>query len=124
MKIYVASKFENKEQVQLFMSILRNHGHDIVGDWTSHSIEGIPESERESYLCKSALEDYQAVKRCDALLLIDHPNMAGAYTEVGIAIADLKRVVVFGEGRDNIFFHLPLVFRVNSTSEMLALFKV
>lgn len=119
MNIYVASKFENKEKVREAINLLTQAGHDIAADWTQHSLEGVPEDKKKNYQIECAYYDFNAVKRCHVLILLDHPNMKGAYTEVGIALGAYKPVIVVGKIYDNIFFHLPNVELVDTIEQAI-----
>lgn len=121
MKVYVASKFENKTEVRKAMELLKKDGHTITFDWTIHDDTGMTGQTREDYLLMSAMHDMGGVRTADAVFLICYPGMKGAMVEVGMAIAlGLPVVVVKREIWENVFFHLPNCFHVNSIEEGIA----
>jgi nucleoside 2-deoxyribosyltransferase len=111
--VYVASKFENTTAVREAHDKLIELGHRVTHDWTYEDASKLTGEEREKYMRLCAHKDLDGVKNCDVLLLINYPKCAGAFTELGIAIALHKHIVVvdaYKEGLPhNIFFHLPWV---------------
>ena len=127
MKIYIASKFENKTQVQDVMGQLQAMGHEITFDWTVHDAGGKTQEELPAYLSMCADQDAIGVMQADLLFLIDHPACKGAYTELGLAVAFEKPVVVVKAinspltgMKQNIFMHLPEVTHVDDVPAGLA----
>lgn len=115
---YVASKFENKEEVRRVQKLLREAGHSITHDWTVEDATGLTGEVLEAYLRRCAEKDLAGVENCDFLFLLNYLHCAGSYTEFGMALA-LRRLVVVVDGRDptksrNIFFHLPNVYHFTS----------
>ena len=103
-KIYVAGKWEDREEVKLLQTELIALGHEITCDWTIHEL---PEKE------KYAIEDVEGVKACDGLiaLMIYDYQYKGSIAEIGMAIALDKPVLVIGAMFDSsIFANHPLVF--------------
>lgn len=126
MRIYVASKFENTEQVRSVMASLRAAGHTITFDWTTHNQADRQGPELYSYLQSCATDDAQGVLSAGAVLLLPvtaETPMAGAFTELGIAIARGIRVVVvdaFAESRqNNVFYFMPGVHHVKTVEEAI-----
>ncbi len=115
MKFYVASKWENKEEVRKLMYVLIEHGHTITEDWT-HSTEENNE--------KAASADFKGVHDCDVFIgLFDKPyQYKGALVEFGMALAFYKPVVVIGHGIDDqTFIHLPLIRLMNTVEDFISL---
>lgn len=111
MKYYVASKYENKEDVREVMYAIVEHGHSITEDWT-HSTETDGE--------KVALADKKGVEECDVFvgLFNINANYKGAYIEFGMAIALGKEIVIIGEHADrSTFIHLPGIKKFSTIQE-------
>ena len=109
MKIYVASKFENKDRVREVMNQLRMAGHEITHDWTREKPHPTP-AQRTQY----AEDDRQAVLRADAYVGIFEKDLkySGALVELGIAVARGIPIYILGSAIDrNIFLMLPNVSR-------------
>jgi hypothetical protein len=117
MRVYVASKFENKEEVRRVMEMLKDKGHRISYDWTDEDGAGKTGNDLAIYLRRCALEDRHGVLNAEALLLINYPNGCGMFSELGMALAlnwitpNAVRILVVDRDRgpDNIFFYLKEV---------------
>lgn len=129
MKVYVASKFENRERVRVVMAALRAAGHVVVGDWTNHTVEGLTGADKIGKLIDFAHVDLAAVRDADALVLLPVPadrTRSGAHlVEFGYALGRGKLIIVIG-GRPGaptehpIFFFLPEVHHFDSIPDALA----
>lgn len=109
MKIYVASKFENKERVREVMKQLTDAGHEITHDWT-RELPNPTEEDRKQY----ALDDKFAVLSADAYVGVFEKDFkySGALVEMGLAMAVGMPVHILGNAVDsNIFLRLPNVVR-------------
>jgi len=85
MRIYVAGKYDEKQQARAVMEQLCALGHEITYDWTQH-----PESADASNLRDAADRDLRGVLGADAvLMLFTDPLYAyrGTFTELGAALA-------------------------------------
>lgn len=118
MKIYIATKFENQQNFHELAEKLRARGHTITHDWTTESCEGMDGAERFHYTQQCAIKDVQGVAAADAVVVITHPKLSGALTELGVAIGLNKRIVIVNpwnpEAPYNIFYHLPYVEHVKT----------
>lgn len=126
MLVYVASKFENTKVVKSAYAALRESGHTITHDWTEESAEGLTGEALHVYLEECAKKDMEGVQKCDALLLINHPNGCGMYTELGIALA-LDKFIVVIDGKNpphNIFFNLNQVVHAHSLETAVKILNV
>lgn len=103
MKIYVATKWENRENARKFMDYLENYGHEITYDWT------IGQQVNED----QAIADMAGVVTADVLVFLADKELAytGALIEVGAALGCGKRVYVLGDASvtKTLFFKHPLV---------------
>jgi nucleoside 2-deoxyribosyltransferase len=105
MKIYVATRM--REDASHAIEAAQRSGIEVTHDWTRG-----PRLTRETGP-EIASVDIEAVRACDALLLLWWPGMTGAYVELGAALALGKRVVVAGaDMRDCAFLYHPLVSHV------------
>jgi nucleoside 2-deoxyribosyltransferase len=106
-RIYVASSFENKEEVRDLYTCLEILGHTITCDWTDHE-----EPYNYQQLQQWALDDAEGVEHCDALVALIAPGRTqqGTWCEIGMALAWGKPVTMIGIeptlGKP-IFAHLP-----------------
>lgn len=113
MRVYVAGRVKDIPAVQRAQAIVRGFGHEITFDWTGDNGEvrddwsGAPERAREI----SSMER-DAVRDADALVLVWHEHGGlGALIETGMALAQGKRIIVYGEPRESVFWYAPGVER-------------
>jgi len=114
MNIYVAGKWEETEAVRAVQELVRQAGHIVSYDWTRY-LKDLP-------LRLQAIADLEGVLQADAVIFLNHPRCAGAFTEIGIAIGQqIPVVVVKPELKDNIFFNLDRVYSCQTASEAVQL---
>ncbi len=113
MKIYVAGKWKERQQVKNIMDRLEARGHTITCDWTKHiAPERIEKGEgcftRDVYNSGHKTygwEDLEGVENCDILVAyMPDPTVfyKGAWIEIGISIAHRKRVIIIGKDIDRV----------------------
>lgn len=127
MKVYVASKFERKEEVRQLQHAIRLADHTVVGDWTPHTVEGEVGKDREVMLRAFAIEDRDAVMNANVLVLIHDDNCRGGFVELGIALAlvddDQYVCVIGGRGKapdkGPIFYALPEVRHFDTAQDFI-----
>ncbi len=115
MKIYVASKFENKYEVKELIKELEALGHTITKDWTL-STESSPQE---------AVEDYNGVINCDIYIGLFEDNLRyqGALVEFGIALANNKPIFILGDQLDGmIFMKMPGITKFRNRDQLLGAF--
>lgn len=113
MKIYVAGKWQEKEQVRQLQQGLRDRGHTITYDWTQQEEEG-------AVLHCCALNDASGVIEADSLVarLVNPLPYRGALAEIGMAIGLGKRVYIIGHGCPHFIFEChPLVTKFSNTKK-------
>jgi len=115
MKIYIASKFENQDAFRALKEELEQAGHKITHDWTREEVFANSRTLKQD-LAMFANLDFNGVTSCDALVLLAAPKMAGAFVELGIALALGKMILVvdgYKEGNPPcIFYNLPFIHHV------------
>src|SRR3990172_6401581 len=112
MRIYVAAKFEETELVRHFYKILIRAGHIITFDWTRCELMGNGDK---------AVKEVAAVETCDAFIIIPHERGKGQYTELGVALASRKPVIVYDKVVSkawNVFLHHPACRYVDSQEQL------
>lgn len=108
MKVYVAGKFEDRQRVAEIMNALRGKGFQISLDWTGESVAGLSVQAANEKETEVAALDLVGVAKADALALVGHPNLKGAWVEMGAALAlGIPVVILNPEKLDTcIFSHL------------------
>jgi len=125
MKIYVASKFENKEKVLEIYEKLRKNGHEITVYWTRTQAKK-PYGKNSETAKKYSERDINGVKNADVFILLttEVPGK-GRFIELGAAmILNLlsgkpKIFAIGGYNTESIFFFHPVVNRVDSIEDVI-----
>ena len=95
MKVYVAGTWENKVFVKEMMNAIEAAGHEITVDWTKH----VKSDDAVAY----AYEDMNGVLSCEVFVFVDPATMSrGKYTELGMAIAAGKSIIVLINGHEGL----------------------
>lgn len=114
LKIYVAGKWAERQQVKNIMEMLEARGHTITCDWTIH----INPKKSKAY----AQEDLEGVNECDILIAYMPDSTIcykGAWIEIGIALGFGKKVIIIGDKISSVFLSLPNIVVVNYKEEAL-----
>jgi len=123
MKIFVSGKIGEEGSVRTVMKLLQEAGHEITFDWTK--IDHLRPYDDNTEACReAAVKESRGVKTADMLIILPHDRGVGMYVELGIAIGSgiPVRVVTDVESR-TMFFHHPLVKKVDSFEEILTEFS-
>lgn len=112
-RVYVAGKFENKENVRAVMELLVINGHTITHDWTHEDPAGLEGVELAKYLRGCAEKDLAGVLKADVLVVLpEDPGTGrptvGRWLEVGAALASDVPVVIVGDSPLGVFSHLVI----------------
>ena len=119
MKFFVSGKVGVEGDVRAAMKVLRDAGHEITFDWTT--IDHLrPYDENAAASREAAIKESRGVEDADVLIVLSHDRGVGMYVELGIAIGSgvPVRVVTNVESR-TMFFHHPLVKKVDSIEQVL-----
>lgn len=112
MRIYVATKWEQRERAREVMQWLRWKDHTITYDWT----------QAEQFSQAQAECDFDGVMAAEALVVLAEWDLPykGTYVEFGVALAIGIPVYVVGPGFDGcIFITLPNVHRIGTVNRLL-----
>lgn len=117
LRVYVATSLDHAHRAQAVQRALRDRGHEITYDWTTH---GSVQGEGDARLCEVAAAELQGVRECDVLVAI-LPGGRGTHTEIGMALGlGLPIVLLEQEGAytaDCAFYHAPNVHRYMWTEQ-------
>lgn len=106
MKIYLASMFSRREEMEGHADRLKEVGHEITARWVYGGEEGLS-------LQQIALLDLEDIDKADMVLSFTHPKGTmtkggGRHVEFGYALARGKQVALIGD-RENVFHDHPSV---------------
>lgn len=104
MKAFIASSWENRDEMAEYARRLRLLGHDVTSTWhegleeTRHFHAGVPKGDEHfEFNHHLAHQDINDVHRCDTLIYVPVMGRLGHHTELGMAIAWNKDIVLIGE---------------------------
>ncbi len=124
MKIYIAARFGKKQEVRNLYELLKERGHEITLDWTTHEFIK-PFEDNQEIAEKYSVEDIEGVRNSDVFILLTDEAGTGMYVELGAAIFSniefgKPKIYVIGEytSRSMFYFH-PSVNRRKSIEEVL-----
>lgn len=117
MKIYVATKLENKREAEETIKLIRNKNYEIIVDWTKDEIVSKPYNNKKDIVKMRTVRDVKGIQNCDIfILLTDEGTNKGMYVELGVAIDSNIRtgkptIYVTDKNINNsIFYYHPSVF--------------
>lgn len=112
----------SRDLTQAAIRSLNAAGLAVTWDWTQGLERSYDETDEAI-----AVDDWEAVQKCAALLMWWVPGMKGAYTEFGMGYALGKQIVVVGcngaDRNDNIFLRLPGVVFFDTIAEAVSYLK-
>lgn len=118
MRIYVAGRVGNIQQVRALQLLFTQRGHEITYDWTGPEGETRRDwSGHREEACEIAQREVDGVASADAVALVGYgceeqnKGGLGCFIEVGMALAAGKPVAVWGPARESVFWYLPNVYR-------------
>lgn len=124
MKIYVAGKFENKELILNTYKKLKEMGHSISYDWTTHkNIK--PYFENKDIASEYAQNELNGLLNSDILIYFSNETGHTLFMEFGAALALLKttgkpKIYAVGEFNDcSPWFFNPIVERCENIEQAL-----
>lgn len=106
MKIYLASSYERREEMEANARRLKMDGHQITSVWITGLHES-PEWNDEAI----AVHDLDCIDSAFCVMCFTEPadsnrSRGGRHVEFGYALSQGKKIVVVGP-RENVFYHLP-----------------
>jgi nucleoside 2-deoxyribosyltransferase len=101
MKIYVAGKYGTPRVEKLMEDIVNSEDHELTCDWRTFPPDCKPYVDKVRQNRPLADNMVQAVKDADLFILVLENGLYGAMVELGVALAEGKRVWVALEFDEN-----------------------
>lgn len=101
--VYVAAPWIHREAAKKFRDDLVARGVEVTSRWLDHH----GDSTDPMILRREAQNDWEDVKRAEALVILNITKSEGKATEQGLALQMGKKIIGVGKPRNNIFHHLP-----------------
>ena len=120
MKVYIASKYQERDYVRHLMGTLVNFGHTITVDWTNHDL--FPSDSPAIKLAEFAVADVGGVRDAQVYIgvFLNSHHYRGALVEWGMALGLNKPCLIMGHAEDDcIFINHPLVQRIDGEVSLL-----
>jgi hypothetical protein len=124
-KIYIATRFNRKKEVQKLIKLLKGKDHQIVADWTNHPpIKPYQESQNLSE--EFSVLAVNGIKNSDIFILLSDQGGTGMYAELGLAIGNYiqsgkPKIFVVGDYNSrSMFFYHPSVTRLSNIKQLIA----
>jgi nucleoside 2-deoxyribosyltransferase len=126
MKIYLASRYERREELCIYKTILESFGYISTSRWLlgNHGmLKGVDPESSAKKNAQFAKEDLEDINKADFVLLFTDPPKTilkggGMFVELGYAVARYIPVIIVGP-RENVFCYLPEITVFNSWDEFL-----
>jgi nucleoside 2-deoxyribosyltransferase len=117
MKIYVAGPWKHRDKARIAADQLTLAGHTVISRWLREHEDSI----HHVALQREAMHDVQDLEQCSAVVYLNIEKSEGKATELGMALALGKLVILVGERENNVFLHLPQIQRVDTVQEAIKL---
>ena len=113
MKIYVASKWQEREMVKYIIDRLKYRNHEIMADWTDHP--------KHAHNRAYAIEAMAGIKECDLLIayMVNEHYYKGAWADIGAAIILNIEVYIIGDVT-GVFSDHPLVTKFGTIAQVMS----
>jgi len=120
MKIYVAAPWVHKADARAAKERLQRAGFTVTSRWIDFKETQAGYEYPEQVMRQEAMNDVIDVREADALIYLNLAKSEGKATEMGMAIAQEKPVLVIGGKANNVFLHSDYVQHVSSLDEAMA----
>ena len=122
MKIYLAAKFGEKNEMREWAAFLKNDGHEVTSTW----LESKNQTDREApeeVLVEAARQNLLDVLAADVLVTKSQEQGTvhtggGRHVEFGYAVAEGMDIIVVGPKGEHVFHYLSGVQHVNNLDQL------
>lgn len=118
-RVYLAAPWVCIEAAGYMKQRMVDAGIDVISDWTEREEDSDknPNTQRDA-----AIIDMQQVRDCDALVLLSMKTRSeGKASEMGMAMALGKRIILVGPREGNVFYNHPMVEQVDTVWDAITL---
>ncbi len=125
LQVYLAGRYSRKKEFQKYRAEMKLYRIECTSQWLDEPDTNTFEGSTAEALRAHALRDIKNVAMADVLVLFTHERRTirsggGRFVEFGIAVARGSAVLVVGPP-ENIFCHLPGVWRIDTWADALVL---
>lgn len=121
MKLYLASRFADRDMLRPIRDKIFYMGHECTNTWLDESTRS-PYLSHEEFHRKLAIKDLMEIAAADAIVRFVHEvsSTGGADTELGFALAQYQRKLIWIVGPSRNVFHTLADRRFDTNEEFLA----
>ena len=124
MKIYLAAKFGQRNEMRTVRDLLTNDGHEVTSRWID--VEDASHTVTDAMRIGYAEMDVGDVIAADALIAFSGPRGepsigGGRHVEFGIALQAGKLIIVVGPKGEHIFHWCQDVIHVDTVDDLAAM---
>ena len=106
---YTAGPFKEQAFVRGVAEKLREAGYEVNSRWLESSPDAPEGVSMDDYLHQQAIRDLEDIFEADALIYVNTGYKSeGKATELGVAIATLKPIIIIGDRSNNVFLNLNI----------------
>lgn len=123
MRVYLASRFQRREELLEYRKQIVSNGHEVDCRWLTDplhrvDVDVLSENSRR-FNAELAFHDLDDLARADAILFFSPGGTrGGCHVEFGYAMATLKRLIWVGPFQ-HVFSYLPAVEQFNTFEECM-----
>lgn len=106
MKVYIASRFNDRLRLRIVADKIWHLGHEVTASWLSETTK-MPEMTRAEFWSRLARKDLQEIASSDLIIRDVHTisHTGGADTEWGFALAQHQHCLLWIVGPTRNIFH-------------------
>lgn len=106
MKVYIAGPACEKDYVCHVKLLLQQSGFTVVSTWADQRDVGYEDPGVTERLAGAAVQDFKEVASCDLLLILSMTgSRGGMHSELGIALALDKELILIGQRTQVFHYH-------------------
>jgi Nucleoside 2-deoxyribosyltransferase len=117
-RVYLAGSWKDIVPMGKLKQELVAAGIDVISDWTERERD---EDQNLVSRQQAALIDFEQVRSCNTLVIVNAMKSEGKASEMGMALALGKRIILVGPRDTNVFYDLPQVEQVATISAAIEL---
>jgi len=126
MKVYLASRYDRREEMKEHRKVLESHGITVTSTWLDE--KGSPTSdlgdESEVFYIEHAVKDLVDLEAADAIVFFSENPLEGfkrgaRHVEFGYALRADKKMYVVGKYKENIFHYLGYIERFDTLEDLI-----
>lgn len=125
--VYLAAPFTHKKEAKEVRAKLEGIGMKVVAEWldspSTLTNDDLTNPVYADEFQQMAIQDVTGINSADCLVILNLEKSEGKATEMGLAYATGRPIIVVGERSRNVFYFLPGVIQCKTVEDCLELFQ-